>query len=64
MKYYETSRMPDCTEQQLKEASAIMKANFPNGPAVRTVEPDRKYSYNEIASNIRPTLNEISKSLY
>lgn len=64
MKYYETNVMPNCTTEQLKEASKIMKTEFPNGPDVRTVKPNKAYSYNEIAENIRISLVELSKSLY
>lgn len=64
MKYYETNVMPNCTTEELKQASRIMKAEFPNGPDVRTVKPNKIYSYNEIAENIRITLNSLSKSLY
>ena len=64
MKYYETNVMPNCTEEQLKQASNTIKEAFPNGPAVRTVKPNKAYSYNEIAANIRVSLGEISKSLY
>lgn len=52
------------TAKELKAASDIMKREYPNGPKVKTYKPDKQYSFNEIADNIRPTLNEISKSLY
>jgi hypothetical protein len=48
---------------QLKTGSLLIKNIFPNGPAVRTTYPDKQFSFNEISSNIRTTLNEISKSL-
>lgn len=64
MKYYETNVMPNCTEAQLKQASNTIKEAFPNGPAVRTIKPNKAYSYNEIAANIRVSLVEISQSLY
>jgi hypothetical protein len=64
MKYYETNIMPNCTSEELKQASNTIKEAFPNGPAVRTVKPNKVYSYNEIAANIRISLGEISKSLY
>ena len=64
MKYYETNTMPNCTSEELKQASNTIKEAFPNGPAVRTIKPNKVYSYNEIAANIRISLGEISKSLY
>jgi hypothetical protein len=64
MKYYETNVMPNCTTEELKQASNTIKEAFPNGPAVRTIRPNKVYSYNEIAANIRVTLNSLSKSLY
>ena len=64
MKYYETNVMPNCTTEELKQASKIIKEAFPNGPTVRTVKSNKVYSYNEIAANIRVTLNSLSKSLY
>jgi hypothetical protein len=65
MTYYSTPAIsPYLNGKELKRASNILKAEFPNGPAVReTVKPDKDYSFNEIAANIPVQLLEISKSL-
>jgi hypothetical protein len=56
--------MSNYTAEELKQASNTIKEAFPNGPEVRTIKPNKLYSYNEIASNIRTSLKEINKSLY
>ena len=65
MRYYNSFDMPSFTGKQLRTASEILRRTYPNGPYVQsTSRPDKDYSFNDIASNIRPTLLEISKSLY
>jgi hypothetical protein len=65
MKYYNDFVMPGFLYKDLKKASTLLRKDYPNGPRIMTTtEPDRKYTYNEISSNIRPTILEISKSLY
>ena len=65
MKYYNSFSMPAFSGKELKAASRLLRKEHPNGPRVQsTIKPDKDYSFNEIANNIRPTLLEISKSLY
>lgn len=65
MKYYRLFDALPFTGKELRNASKILKQTFPDGPKIyNTVKPDKKYSFNEIASNIRPSLIELSKSLY
>ena len=64
MKYINEYLTKPFTGKELKKASELMKKEFPNGPCVETQQPDKKYTFNEIANNIRPTLFEISKSLH
>ena len=57
--------MPSFTGKDLTRASKILRNEIPDGPRTQsTSKPDKNYSFNDIASNIRPTLLEISKSLY
>lgn len=65
MKYYNSFNMPSFTGRELKTASRLLRMEYPDGPRTQsTTKPDKNYSFNEIANNIRPTLLEISKSLY
>lgn len=64
MKYINEYLLKPFTGKELKKASELMKKEFPNGPSVKTYQPDKEYTFNEIASNIRPTLFEISRSLH
>ena len=65
MKYYNSFSMPAFSGKELKAASRLLRKEHPDGPRVQsTIKPDKNYSFNEIANNIRPTLLEISKSLY
>jgi hypothetical protein len=65
MRYYNSFDMPSFTGKDLNRASKILRNEIPGGPRTQsTSKPDKDYSFNDIASNIRPTLLEISKSLY
>lgn len=45
------------TSKELKIASDIFKQAYPNGPQIKSTHLEKAYSFNEIASNIRPQLN-------
>jgi hypothetical protein len=64
MRYFNEYVSKPFTGKELKKASELQKKEFPEGPRVTTVKPDKEYSFNEISSNIRPTLYEISRSLH
>jgi hypothetical protein len=64
MKYYNAFDMPSFTGKDLRKASLILRTETPTPRIMSTVKPDKEYSFNEIAGNIRPTLLQISKSLY
>lgn len=64
MKYYNTFNMPAFTGKDLRRASLILRTETPTPRIMSTVKPDKEYSFNEIAANIRPALLQISKSLY
>jgi len=52
------------SQKELESLKNIIRKEFPNGPAVRTVYPDKQYSFNEIAINIREQHIAVSKSLH
>jgi len=65
MRYLNSFDMPSFTVKDLNRASKILRSEIPDGPRTQsTVKPDKEYTFNEIATNIRPALLEISKSLY
>jgi hypothetical protein len=64
MKYYSMFELPAFSGKDLSKASAILRNMIPAPKIKSTQYPDREYSFNEIASNIRTTLLDISKSLY
>ena len=64
MRYYNAFDMPSFTGKELRKASIILRNEIPVPKIRSTQKPDKDYSFNEIASNIRPALLEISKSLY
>lgn len=50
--------------EDLIAISNVIKNEFPNGPAVKeAVKPDREYTLNEIALNIREQSLQVSRSL-
>ena len=50
--------------KDLQAVGESIRKEFPNGPSIqRTVMPDRNYSFNEIAQNIRTQLVITGKSL-
>lgn len=51
------------TSEDLKIASAILKKEFPNGPKVNRMEM-QQYSFNEIATQIHNSYQQVSKSLH
>lgn len=65
MRYFNSFDMPSFTGKDLTRASKILRNEIPDGPRTQsTIKPDKEYSFNDIASNIRPALLEISKSLH
>ena len=63
MIYYKMFDLPSFKGEELKKASNVIKQAFPNGPKVHTVFPGGPYTFNDIASNIRPQLTKLNKSL-
>lgn len=63
MKYFDIFKIGDFTFNQLKEASALLKKEFPNGPKVIRMEM-KKHSFNEIANHIHNSYQQVSKSLH
>ena len=65
MRYYENILADIPTAEELKALGKSIRDTFPNGPKImHTVYPDRTYSFNEIAQNIRVQQRAISSSLY
>jgi hypothetical protein len=64
MKYFDESIYTRFSSEDLRKGSLMIKKEFPNGPVVKTIYPDRVYSFNEIANHIRLSYQEISKSLH
>jgi hypothetical protein len=56
---YLEPKLSIATPDQLKLISNSIKNEFPNGPKVKTVYPDKTYGFNEIAQNIRTQLISI-----
>lgn len=63
MTYFDVFKTTNFTSRDLKEASAILKKEFPNGPKVKRMEMER-FSFNEIANHIHNSYQQVSKSLY
>ena len=65
MKYYESSSQSFPTPEELVALGESIRKEFPNGPRIsHTVMPDRVYTFNEIAQNIRVQQRALSASLY
>ncbi len=63
MTYFDVFKTTNFTSKDLKEASAILKKEFPNGPKVKRMEM-KPYSFNEIANHIHNSYQQVSKSIY
>lgn len=61
---YSTTEQQYASKEELDSLKKIIREEFPNGPAVKTVYPDKEYSFNEIAVNIREQHLALSKSLH
>jgi hypothetical protein len=61
---YSITEQQYASREELASLKKIIKEEFPNGPAVRTVYPDKAYSFNEIATNIHEQHLALSKSLH
>ena len=65
MRYYENVLADIPTAKELKALGKSIRDAFPNGPKImHTAYPDRTYTFNEIAQNIRVQQRAISSSLY
>jgi hypothetical protein len=63
MTYFDIFNTTKFTGTELKDASAILKKEFPNGPKVNRMEMEQ-FSFNEIANHIRNSYQQVSKSLH
>ncbi len=63
MTYFDIFNTTKFTGTELKEASAILKKEFPNGPKVKHMEMEQ-FSFNEIANHNRTSYQQVSKSLH
>ena len=63
MTYFDIFNTTKFTGTELKDASAIVKKEFPNGPKVKRMEMEQ-FSFNEIANHIRTSYQQVSKSLH
>jgi|LakMenEpi03Aug12_release.lakeMendotaPanAssembly.Ray.scaffolds.fasta_scaffold3975615_1 hypothetical protein len=65
MRYYENVLTDIPTTKELKALGKSIRDAFPDGPRIMyTTFPDRMYTFNEIAQNIRVQQRAISASLY
>jgi hypothetical protein len=64
MKYFDESIYTRFSSEDLRKGSLMIKREFPDGPAVKTIYPDRVYSFNEISNYIRLSYQEVSRSLH
>jgi hypothetical protein len=65
MTYYDIFNTTKFTGSELKQASDILKATYPNGPRIHHTEKVvGDYSFNEIANHIHKSYQEVSKSLH
>ena len=65
MIYFDIFNTTKFTGSKLKQASDILKKEFPNGPRIQHTEKvPGEFSFNEIANHIRNSYQEVSKSLH